>query len=655
MRKVDPFWVIWKGAIFLFTLSVVISATPVDANGSEDNRLSSSIPFHGKDVPKVHIQNLGRLEIKCAPETHGCEVNFTIVDPSNTNLNHEGVQGSDQVLQFKKDLGLDNRISEGSVQRRFWTRGKQADCEESYGFLPCSTNIGGNLFLLVVYGFMLLKAAQLLSNGSELLLTVLNPGLIGGLLLPVLGSLPDALLILGLAASQDQAQAQVLVGMGLLAGSTVMLLTLLWGSSLIVGRCDLYERNGQYVAKERTLTKPFSLSGTGATTDSQTKVAAWIMIMTVIPYLLAQLPRALNIPSLGPIFVIISCVLSFLALISYCIYQVISPWIQQRRTFLARHRFRRSHAVHRAAQFGGEGYGSLFLENGLPNEEFLVKLFGFFDLDNDNQLCEKELKGLIVGLGINYDGYLPEHDEVQNWMNEFDLSQDGQISQKEFVQGFIKWIKGFKLHARTFNGHYKHSKPEYWDAEAQNARTSLSALLEDQAEDNDDEEEANQPTKGQIITQAVFLILGGAVLAGIFADPLVEAISNFSQASGIPSFFISFVATPLATNSSEAISSLMFASRKRKRNISMTYSQIYGAVTLNNTLCLGIFLAIVAARGLVWDFSSEVTVISVVIIVMGLLAGARTTFRLWLAAVALALYPISIAIVAILDYGYGWH
>jgi hypothetical protein len=44
---------------------------------------------------------------------------------------------------------------------------------------------------------MLLTAAQLLSAGSELLLTVLSPGIIGGLVLPILGALPDALLILG--------------------------------------------------------------------------------------------------------------------------------------------------------------------------------------------------------------------------------------------------------------------------------------------------------------------------------------------------------------------------------------------------------------------------------------------------------------------------
>lgn len=44
---------------------------------------------------------------------------------------------------------------------------------------------------------MMFLAATYLSNGSELLLEILGPGIVGGLFLPVLGALPDAMLILG--------------------------------------------------------------------------------------------------------------------------------------------------------------------------------------------------------------------------------------------------------------------------------------------------------------------------------------------------------------------------------------------------------------------------------------------------------------------------
>lgn len=72
-----------------------------------------------------------------------------------------------------------------------------SSCDQTYGFLPCTTTVLGNLFLILVYGYLMFLAATFLSNGSELLLELLGPGLVGGLLLPILGALPDALLILG--------------------------------------------------------------------------------------------------------------------------------------------------------------------------------------------------------------------------------------------------------------------------------------------------------------------------------------------------------------------------------------------------------------------------------------------------------------------------
>lgn len=45
-------------------------------------------------------------------------------------------------------------------------------CEEAYGVFPCSNSLPGNLFLMLVYGYLLLTAAKLISEGSELLLEV---------------------------------------------------------------------------------------------------------------------------------------------------------------------------------------------------------------------------------------------------------------------------------------------------------------------------------------------------------------------------------------------------------------------------------------------------------------------------------------------------
>lgn len=74
--------------------------------------------------------------------------------------------------------------------------------------------------------------------------------------------------------------------------------------------------------------------------------------------------------------------------------------------------------------------------------------------------------------------------------------------------------------------------------------------------------------------KAVLLLILGTIIAAAFADPLVDAVDNFSTATSIPSFFISFIALPLATNSSEAVSAIIFASRKRLRSASLTFSEV---------------------------------------------------------------------------------
>jgi Ca2+/H+ antiporter len=52
-------------------------------------------------------------------------------------------------------------------------------------------------------------------------------------------------------------------------------------------------------------------------------------------------------------------------------------------------------------------------------------------------------------------------------------------------------------------------------------------------------------------------------LCAVFSDPLVEALTNLSHATGVPPFYVGFVLTPLASNASEFLSSLRFAARQR--------------------------------------------------------------------------------------------
>jgi Ca2+/Na+ antiporter len=515
-----------------------------------------------------------------------------------------------------------------------------AGCEQTYGFLPCTETILGNLFLILVYGFFMFKAATFLSSGSELLLEILGPGIVGGLFLPILGALPDALLILvsGLSGSKETAQSQVLIGMGLLAGSTVMLLTLLWGTCIIVGKSDLSEDSTSIDSQD---TKGFNLTKSGVSTDKQTSDAAKIMTVSVLPFILIQLPKLFKFNSAQRVFILICLIISVLLVLSYAFYQIFQPWVQKRRLEYVRLKLVVSGILH---HFESRFLTKLTKEDGTPDGHAISKLFHAIDSDDNKNISLDELHAFLVGVHFDEMG-LEEQGAVDKVMEDFDTSKNNCIEEGEFFTGISKWLKEAR---RTVSISGSNSSSFLSDFH-QRTRDEHSTLI-----DHEEGEEEIVINKKWTTIKAVLFLIVGAIMAAAFADPLVDTVHNFSQATNIPSFFISFIAMPLATNSSEAVSAIIFARRKKQKTSSLTFSEIYGGATMNNTLCLAVFLALVYVRHLTWDFSSEVLVILIVCIIMGLFTSFRTNFPLWTCFVAYLLYPFSLILVYVLDYQFGW-
>lgn len=525
-------------------------------------------------------------------------------------------------------------------------------CEQTYGFLPCTSTALGNLFLIIVYGYLMYFAATYLSTGSELLLQILGPGIIGGLFLPMLGALPDAMLILvsGLSGSTETAQSQVSVGMGLLAGSTVMLLTIIWGSCVIVGKCDIEETEIGPAAINGRNTKGFSLTGTGVSTDIWTRYAAMIMAISIIPFLIVQVLQLLHSTSGKHLAVLIALIVSLSMLISYCLYQVFQPWILWRRLAYVKHK----HVISGILKHLRErSLGRLLTDDLQPNKDVIKKLFQAIDGNNDGKLSTSELKALILGIRfeeINFD----TDDAVDKVMKDFDTSHDNSIDIDEFINGVCKWIEEAKHSGAITSDSGSRTMKFLNNFHVQTRREHAELGAEEQGEDQSDEVIEGVENARWISIKAVLMLLLGTVIAAAFADPLVDAVDNFSTATSIPTFFISFIALPFATNSSEAVSAIIFASRKSKRTASLTFSELYGAATMNNLLCLSVFLALVYVRGLTWDFSAEVLIIVIVCLVMGAFASFRSLFPLWTCSVAYFLYPFSLGLVYVLDYVLGW-
>jgi hypothetical protein len=104
--------------------------------------------------------------------------------------------------------------------------------DNGYGFVQVLT-------LGAVYGYVLMYASNLISDGSELLLLVPSlSGIVGSVILPVFGAVPDGCMVL-FSGLGDDAQTTLSVGVGALVGSTVMLLTVPWFLSILGGRVTI--------------------------------------------------------------------------------------------------------------------------------------------------------------------------------------------------------------------------------------------------------------------------------------------------------------------------------------------------------------------------------------------------------------------------------
>lgn len=125
-------------------------------------------------------------------------------------------------------------------------------------------------------------------------------------------------------------------------------------------------------------------------------------------------------------------------------------------------------------------------------------------------------------------------------------------------------------------------------------------------------------------------------------------LSAFAGRIGVNVFYVSFIVTPLISNASELISSVIFASRKSSKSITLTFSQLLGAATMNNTFCLAIFLALVYFKNLTWEFSAEVTTILIVEAAMCFIAIFPVT-PMWRGYIAMSLFPLSIVLVYLLE------
>lgn len=108
----------------------------------------------------------------------------------------DGIDGDDHV---HNQVDQNNSILLLPSQEFEWNSSEEInECEQMYGFLPCSNNMFGHLFLILVYEYLLFHGESYLAEGSERIFKILGPGFFGASAFHVLGALPESLLLLGM-------------------------------------------------------------------------------------------------------------------------------------------------------------------------------------------------------------------------------------------------------------------------------------------------------------------------------------------------------------------------------------------------------------------------------------------------------------------------
>ncbi|KAL5729969.1 hypothetical protein ACHQM5_002856 [Ranunculus cassubicifolius] len=477
-----------------------------------------------------------------------------------------------------------------------------------YGFLPCAVNVWGYLFLIVVYQFLLYLGESYVSRGSDLMFTLLGPGIFGASAFQILGVLPQVALILasGISGSKETAQAQVMSGMAVSVGSTVFLLTLLWGTCVVAGKVDL---SVESKSVDTESLNPLKSLGSGITTDTETRYTARIMLLSVIPFIIAQLPHVLGSSSSGSLATLIALIVSVSFLFIYCFYQVFQPWIQNKRLDYLKQKFVRKVLLDKLRSDGG-----------IPNTQVIAELFTKIDQNNNNFVTVAELKGLILGIQFQEVG-LYEEDFVDTVMKEFDASGDTLIDKKEFIRGISKWLSDKKSNESSQETNH----------ETSNVYTSFWRYV-----------------------QAASLLVLGTTMIVFLATPLIRTVVSFASAVNVPSIYVSYIMVPMVVNFRRARAAIRAIRKRRSQSASLTLSMIYSAAFMNNIVGVSAFLGIVYARSLVWDFSAEVLVVVIVCLVMGLYTSFYKTFPLWACFIAYLMYPLSLMLLYVLTYTYGW-
>ena len=528
-------------------------------------------------------------------------------------------------------------------------------------------------------GFYYSQASNLIAGGSELLLLIKRlRNVVGSVVLPVLGAVPDGAIVL-FSGLRENAQEEVAIGVGALAGSTIFLLTIPWFFAILAGRVNIRaDGRSTYMYKPRLWPHGFiSLKRTGVEPKGHVREAGRYMLITCVSYLViqgmalkagnyfsaTQTPETTAKTAMqehGAAMVVLFVCVALFAFYIWTQFTETPEKDEYRDSVVERVIVQTigDKAISLSGAF--DEVGQLVLANertSLVNDQqqkrlknVLKTFFKEYDRDESGYIDEAELSHLMADLGERLN-----KNDLKNLREWIDYNDDGKISLTEFMYAIPRFIKHRVTQAPL-------SPPPLQPIVSleEGGRThpmlTTSTRGPTPVEDSDEEEPVPEDLRCddpdaerlRILMRSFRMMIFGTILVLIFSDPTVAVMQDIAERVGISGFYVSFLVAPLASNLSEVVAAYSYAQKKTRRTITVSFSTLLGAAILNNTFVLGIFMLLIVAKGLAWQFTAETVAILLVELVLGVMSQKRIhTLRDGL--VILALFPLSLLVVFVLE------
>mmetsp|Transcript_15349 Transcript_15349/g.32532 ORF Transcript_15349/g.32532 Transcript_15349/m.32532 type:complete len:570 (-) Transcript_15349:210-1919(-) len=558
---------------------------------------------------------------------------------------------------------------------------------------PSEVGATGLAWLLISYGYVLYAASNLISEGSDLLLLVPSlAGLVGGVVLPLLGAVPDgAIMLFSGLGDVEEAQKTLSIGVGALAGSTIMLLTVPWALCVFAGKVDFSgpEEMPNYKGspKLRDTSTCGALTTTGVALTPEIHHGAKMMMLTTLPYFLIQIPALFlsgdrEEVSAGEHYWALA---GFIMCTGFFIFYL---YTQVKMSNDTAHKLRRMAIIKDSLKKGAVSLSGALAEQvkymerkslkhgGLPTEceltdegsqlspsasesgtdglspcknvskmlkGVLRDAFRGYDSDGNNTLSKKEFSLFLTDF---HETITPEY--LDAVFSQFDRDGNNTIDFDEFISACYVIIKSADDPADhlgttpTRGSELAHPvadrifRDEGGDEEEEDLPEDLANLTPEQQQ-------------SAIKRRAFFMLFVGTALVLLFSDPMVEVLSEVAERIDVPPFYVSFILAPLASNASEVIASQYYAAKKTRKTITVALTALEGAASMNNTFCLAIFMALIFFRGLAWQYTAETISIILVQLIMGVWS-LRDKMSSFAAIIVFSIFPLSVLLVALLEY-----